>query len=289
MYPARGKYSDYVTFNDDAMVRVMVLADDMINNRYAFDTDILTSTQRTNLQTALDKGIQYILNSQIVMNGELSVWCAQHDPITYAPKGARAYELPSKSGKESTGIIAFLMSRPQTPAIRNAARNALRWFDTVRVDGMAYDGDGPVFFVSNPSKTLWYRFYNLADNNYFFSDRDGLKYFDIMDISEERRLGYSWQGSMGRTAEAGCNERLLYIEKNDSISWSEAFTLTSPHQGGYVEHDSGESWFMHFKNRKAGPGDDWTRLSTAFGSKQMGEEKVGGHTNERTFRLNENQ
>lgn len=197
VYPARGNYSDYVTFNDDAMVRVMVLADDMINNRYAFDTDILTSTQRTNLQTALDKGIQYILNSQIVMNGELTVWCAQHDPITYAPKGARAYELPSKSGKESTGIIAFLMSRPQTPAIRNAARNALRWFDTVRVDGMAYDGDGPVFFVSNPSKTLWYRFYNLADNNYFFSDRDGLKYFDIMDISEERRLGYSWAGEYG--------------------------------------------------------------------------------------------
>ena len=61
---------------------------------------------------------------------------------------------------------------------------------------MAYDGDGPVF-VSNPSKTLWYRFYNLADNNYFFSDRDGLKYFDIMDISEERRLGYSWAGEYG--------------------------------------------------------------------------------------------
>lgn len=197
VYPARGNYSDNVTFNDDAMVRVLVLVDDMINNRYAFDTDILTSTQRTNLQTALNEGIQYILNSQIVMNGTLTVWCAQHDPVTYAPKGARAYELPSKSGKESVGIIAFLMSRPQTPAIRNAARSALEWFDTVRVDGMQYDGDGPSFFVSNSSKTMWYRFYNLEDNNYFFSDRDGLKYYDIMDISEERRLGYSWAGEYG--------------------------------------------------------------------------------------------
>ena len=132
MYPARGNYSDYVTFNDDAMVRVMVLADDMINNRYAFDTDILTSTQRTNLQTALDKGIQYILNSQIVMNGELTVWCAQHDPITYAPKGARAYELPSSQVRNPPG--SSHSSCPDLKRLPSAMQPATRCDGLIRFE-----------------------------------------------------------------------------------------------------------------------------------------------------------
>ncbi|MEI7024822.1 pectate lyase [Paenibacillus sp. y28] len=198
VYPQRGNYSDYVTFNDDAMVRVMVLIDDMINQRYAFDGDILTSTYRTNLTTALNKGVQYMLNAQIVMSGKRTVWCAQHDPVTFAALGARAYELPSKSGSESVGITAFLMSRPQTPEIRAAAKSALTWFDTVRVDGTRYVRSGPDFFVSDPASVMWYRFYNLDNNNHFFSDRDGLKYYNIMDISEERRLGYSWAGAYAK-------------------------------------------------------------------------------------------
>ncbi|MEK4664912.1 pectate lyase [Priestia sp. FSL H7-0729] len=33
----------------------------------------------------------------------------------------------------------------------------------------------------------------------FYADRDGLKYLNILDISEERRHGYSWAGSYDRT------------------------------------------------------------------------------------------
>lgn|GEM_PF-1301589 len=198
VYPQRNNYSDYVTFNDNAMIRVMVLVDDIVNERYAFDTDVVTSTQKTQLAAALNKGISYILNSQIVMNGTPTVWCAQHDPVTYAPRGARAYELPSKSGSESVGITAFLMSRPQTPEIRSAALNALAWFDQVRTDGVRYNRNGPVFFEPDSSSVIWYRFYNLENNNHFFADRDGQKYYDIMQISEERRLGYSWAGSYAK-------------------------------------------------------------------------------------------
>lgn len=99
VFPKRGNYSDAVTFNDDAMVRVMVLIDDIVNRRGDFsNNNLLTSTQRNNLNTALNKGVDYILKSQIVNNGVRTVWCAQHDPVTFAPVAGRAYELPSKSG-----------------------------------------------------------------------------------------------------------------------------------------------------------------------------------------------
>lgn len=61
---------------------------------------------------AFDKGIECILRTQVRQNGELTVWCAQHDRITLEPCKARAYELPSLSGQESDNIVLLLMSLP---------------------------------------------------------------------------------------------------------------------------------------------------------------------------------
>ena len=61
---------------------------------------------------AFDKGIECILKTQVRQNGELAVWCAQHDRVTLEPCKARAYELPSLSGQESDNIVLLLMSLP---------------------------------------------------------------------------------------------------------------------------------------------------------------------------------
>ncbi|QNR68967.1 pectate lyase [Paenibacillus peoriae] len=199
VYPKRGNYSDAVTYNDDAMVRVMVLADDIVNKKQPFDSDILDDSYRSRLQQALNKGIQYTIKSQIVNNGTPTIWGAQHDPATYASVEARAFELPSKTTTESVGITAFLMSQPQTAEVKKAAQSALKWFDANRIDGIKYNRQGPEFFQKDASSVMWYRFYNVEDNKYFFSDRDGKKYTDIMKISEERRLGYAWAGSQAKS------------------------------------------------------------------------------------------
>ncbi|TQR98593.1 pectate lyase [Paenibacillus ottowii] len=199
VYPKRGNYSDAATYNDDAMVRVMVLADDIVNKRQPFDSDILDNTYRSRLQQALNKGVQYTLKAQIVNNGTPTIWGAQHDPFTYESVPARAFELASKTTTESVGITAFLMSQPQTAEVKKAAQSALKWFDTNRIDGMKYNRQGPEFFQKDASSVMWYRFYNVEDNKYFFSDRDGKKYTDIMKISEERRLGYAWAGSQAKS------------------------------------------------------------------------------------------
>lgn len=181
------------------MVRVMVLADDIVNKRQPFDSDILDNTYRSRLQQALNKGVQYTLKAQIVNNGTPTIWGAQHDPVTYESVPARAFELASKTTTESVGITAFLMSQPQTAEVKKAAQSALKWFDTNRIDGMKYNRQGPEFFQKDASSVMWYRFYNVEDNKYFFSDRDGKKYTDIMKISEERRLGYAWAGSQAKS------------------------------------------------------------------------------------------
>ncbi|TKH42827.1 pectate lyase [Paenibacillus terrae] len=210
VYPKRGNYSDAVTYNDDAMVRVMVLADDIVNKKQPFDSDILDDSYRSKLQQALNKGIQYTIKSQIVNNGTPTIWGAQHDPSSYASVAARAFELPSKTTTESVGITAFLMSQPQTAEVKKAAQSALKWFDSNRIDGIKYNRQGPEFFQKDASSVMWYRFYNVEDNKYFFSDRDGKKYTDIMKISEERRLGYAWAGSQAKSLLNAASESGYY-------------------------------------------------------------------------------
>jgi PelA/Pel-15E family pectate lyase len=215
VYPARTGtiYSNYVTFNDDAMVRVLAMMNLALKQTTPLAGDLCTSEQLAKMATAVEMAVDYILKAQIVQNGVKTVWCAQHDPTTYEPRGARSYELSSKSGKESVGVVGFLMTQPQTPAIKAAAQAALAWYRsaTVKVANTAYvdratnstdDSYNPI--QTRAGSTLWYRFYDLDQDVGFFSGRlpsdnpPGVgKKYDIMAIEPERRYGYQWGGSYG--------------------------------------------------------------------------------------------
>jgi PelA/Pel-15E family pectate lyase len=215
VYPARAgnSYSNYVTFNDDAMVRVLGTLDLAAQKKPPFPGDVFTADQLTRATAAIGKAVDYILRSQIVQAGVKTVWCAQHDPTSFVPRGARSYELPSKSGSESIGVIAFLMSQPQTPEVKAAAQAGIAWFKNanVRVANTAYvsrpsnntdDNYNPI--QPRTGSTMWYRFYDLDQDRGFFSGRlptdnpPGVgKQYDIMDIEPERRYGYQWGGSYG--------------------------------------------------------------------------------------------
>jgi len=214
VYPARAdtSYSNYVTFNDDAMARVMLVLDQTAKKVAPLDAaDLFTDAQRAKLDTAIAKGVDFILKAQIVQNGVKTVWCAQHDPVTYAPLGARAYELPSKSGKESVLVTAFLMTRPQTAEVAAAVKGALAWYNSsaVKVADTAYvkrasctepncdNTYNPI--QTKAGSTMWYRFYEVTQDQGFFSDRTGGTFYDIMEIEAERRYGYEWGGSYGAT------------------------------------------------------------------------------------------
>ena len=198
VWPKRGNYSDQVTLNDNAMIRAMVTMMDIANKTSPFDSDIIDDATRAKMQGAMDKAIDYLLKAQIVNNGNLTVWCAQHDTANYAPRPARAYELESKSGSESAGVVWFLMNWPkQTEAIQNAVKGAISWYKKNRLKDKAFSKTAGV--VDKSGSSLWYRFYEVNNDNYFFCDRDGAstKTQDFMKISEERRTGYQWAGDYG--------------------------------------------------------------------------------------------
>jgi len=215
VYPARTvvTYSNYVTFNDDAMARVLVLLHRLVQQAPPLDGDLSTSAQRAEAQTAIANGVSYILAAQIVQSGVKTVWCAQHDPVTYEPRGARSYELVSKSGKESVGVVTFLMTQPQTTEVKAAVQAAIAWYasDAVQLENTAYvsrpvgstdDSYNPI--QARTGSTMWCRFYDLDQDVCFFSGRlptdnpPGTgKQYDIMAIEPERRYGYEWGGSYG--------------------------------------------------------------------------------------------
>lgn len=219
VWPKRGNYSDQITLNDNAMVRVMVLMMDIANSASPFDTDIIDDATRGKMKSALDKAVNFLLKAQIVNNGNLTVWCAQHDTSSLAPVGARAYELASKSGSESAGAVWFLMNWPdQTEAIQNAIKGAITWYKKTKITGLYFNKKAGTF-EKRDGNVLWYRFYEVNSDDYFFCDRDGAssKTQDFTKISEERRTGYQWAGDYGTaliSAEAPYEQALAMMDDN---------------------------------------------------------------------------
>ena len=215
VWPKRNAYNDHVTLNDDAMVRALVAMMDIANSVSPFDSDIIDDATRAKMKTAVDKAVDYLIKAQIVNNGQPTVWCAQHDTANYAPRSARAYELESKSGKESVGVIWVLMNQPeQTEAIQKSVKAAIAWYKKTKVSGLVFSQKKGIF-EEQAGKSLWYRFYEVNSDDYFFCDREGIstKTRDFNRISEERRTGYQWASDYGSAILAVEKDYLTALEK----------------------------------------------------------------------------
>ncbi len=201
-YPLRKGYYTHITFNDDAMISVMRLLRDVSQNKSDFP--FVDEDRRAKAQNAIEKGIDCILKTQIKVNDRLTAWCAQHDEMTLKPAKARAYELPSLSGKESVGIVQFLLEieHPSSEIIQ-AVQSAIAWLEQVKMTGIRVfeqpDTRSAAGFdrivISDPAaRPIWARFYLIDSNKPFFSDRDGKIYYHLSEISSERRNEYGWLG-----------------------------------------------------------------------------------------------
>lgn len=200
-YPPSRQYHRHITFNDDAMVRLMEFLREVTeSNRYEF----VDSERRRAARESFDHGIRCILNCQIKSGGKLTAWCAQHDEKDLSPRPGRSYELISLSGSESVGIVRLLMSldRPSLEVIQSV-QAAVAWFEAAKLAGIKIiqkpDSAAPKDFdrvvVSDPNaRPMWARFYEIGANKPIFSDRDGVAKSSLAEIGYERRNGYSWLG-----------------------------------------------------------------------------------------------
>ncbi|MGD8908948.1 MAG: pectate lyase, partial [Chromatiales bacterium] len=215
VYPKRAvtEYSNYVTFNDSAMIRVMYLLDRIVEANWPLNGDVFTQEQRSDSKRVVKKGVKYIRRAQIFLDGERTIWSAQHDPENYAPLGGRSFELPARNGKASALIAAYMMSIPQTQDIKEVVDGALAFYRNPEVQEAnkkykkrAKNSTDDTYNPIQPAegKTMWYRCYELTSNASFFSGNlptdnppGNGKQYDIMDIEPKRRYGYEWAGSYG--------------------------------------------------------------------------------------------
>ena len=242
-WPEMHGYQIHITYNDDAMVNTMELLRAVAEEKepYAGITD---KALKTRLMTAFNKGIECILATQIVADGELTVWCQQHDRETLVPAPARAYELPSYCSMESATIVRLLMSLPNPDErVKRSIHAAMRWFDKHKLTGYRLErtgrpgsGDRNVRLVEDPNAApMWARFYDLERAEPYVCDRDGVPRRRLEQIGIERRTGYSWYNSRPADLYPLYNE---WADKNDPQN-KVAISLSTP--GGNV--DGTIDWF----------------------------------------------
>ncbi|MCP4455700.1 MAG: pectate lyase [Planctomycetes bacterium] len=201
-YPVGNGYYRHITFNDNAMVGVMSLFRDIVQGRPEFD--FVNDRIRKQMTIAIERGIECILKCQIVVKGNKTAWCAQHDEKTFEPRKARSYELASLSGAESVKIVTFLMAiETPSPEVIEAIEAAVTWFDQVKIEGRKIQriqdasqpgGRDRIVVEDASAAPLWGRFYEIETMRPIFCSRDGIPRYRLSEISHERRNGYSWLG-----------------------------------------------------------------------------------------------
>jgi PelA/Pel-15E family pectate lyase len=200
-FPSGRKYARYITFNDDAMVRLMRLLQEITQSK-AYD--FVDAERHAEVRQAFDRGVQCILKCQVEVAGKPTAWCAQHDEIDFRPRPARSYELVSLSGAESVEIVRLLMSLDSpSPQVVQSIEAAVAWFEAAKLPGIRQEeradaaspkGWNKVVVTDPSAPPMWARFYEIGTNRPIFSDRDGVAKHDLAEIGYERRNGYAWLG-----------------------------------------------------------------------------------------------
>lgn len=201
-HPPGPGYHRHITFNDDAMVRLLRFVREVATEpAYAFVDD----ARRRAASAAFDRGIACILRCQIRADGKLTAWCAQHDEIDFRPRPARTFELATLSGAETVGITRLLMSLDDpSPEVIAAVDAAVAWLERAKRTGLrvavvpdesAPNGKNKVVIADPAAPPLWARFYDLTTGAPVFADRDGIPKPSLADIGPERRNGYAWYGT----------------------------------------------------------------------------------------------
>ena len=199
-YPIKKGYYEHITYNDGAMIGVMELLRNIAENNEPYS--FVNTARREKAQKAVDKGLEIILATQVEVDGKLTVWCAQHDKEDFSPAKARAYELPSLSGKESTEIVEYLLKlKNPSEEVKTSIRSAVKWFEENKIMGEKVvwvqdeslpEGHDRVVVKDPSGGPLWARFNELDTNKPMFVGRDGIVKRHLEEIEQERRIGYSY-------------------------------------------------------------------------------------------------
>jgi len=132
---------------------------------------------------AAKKGGDFLILAQLP--APQAAWAQQYN-ADMEPAWARAFEPPAVCAGESGGAIRCLVDvylETGEEKYLKPVPAAIEWYQRSLLE---------------PNR--WARFYELTTNKPIYGDRDGKIHYRLDEISEERRTGYSWQGSYGAGA-----------------------------------------------------------------------------------------
>ncbi len=210
-------YGDHITFADEVMPGVLAFLRQVAKAERPFD--YIHETLRERAQKAVIKGDALVLDLQVRIDGERTIWAGQYHSATLEPVAARSYELPALQTWESVAVVEYLMSIEEPSAeVINAVHSAVRWFGANRIEGVRMEEVPiePVRFeyhtarfdrvlVKDPNAPgLWARFYDLQTSEPFFTNRDGYRVDSLAEVALERRSGYSWYGDWPQSLLESC-------------------------------------------------------------------------------------
>jgi PelA/Pel-15E family pectate lyase len=204
-FPLEDNYSRRITYNDGAYIGIMNLLKKIVYEDPNFS--FIGNNFRKVIKLRFDKGLECILNTQIIDNGKLTVWCQQHNETDLSPAWARAFEPPAICNGESVGIILFLMdiSHPNQRIIKSV-QSAVKWFEdseiaNTRVETIKSSPEKSKYKTITTDKVvvkdslappIWTRYYELNTEKPLFCDRDSKYLYSLAEVSHERRSGYGW-------------------------------------------------------------------------------------------------
>lgn len=211
-YPLVGGYHDHITYNDNLIKNLMELLQDIClgKDEFAFAPKKL----RAKALVSFNKGLECIKKTQVVTNGQRTVWGAQHDRVSLASTKARNFEMTSLASAESASLLELLMrvEKPDAELIQTIHAGA-KWLDENKITGQRWSRNDLNLQADPSAAPIWARFYEIGTNKPIFGDRDSTVHYAIGEISEERRKGYGWY--------VGTGNKVLEKYK----SWAEKYPL----------------------------------------------------------------
>ena len=195
-YPIESGYHEAITLNDNAMLHVLEILLNLTEQKppFTWADDAL----KARAASAFHRGLDCLTAAQVKVKGQLTVWCAQHDPLSLEPVRARAKEPPSLSGSESAEFIKFLMRKaPITAQTTAMIEPALAWLDAHRVTGLrkTKNAAGKTDYVNDPSskEIYWARFYDVETAKPMFAGaQDGIVYDTFSEMAAKNKVAYDF-------------------------------------------------------------------------------------------------
>ena len=194
VYPHLFSYHALATLNDGVTVNTARLLTELQRPGQAL---WLSTEQQARGAAAVARTVDFLVRSQVRVQGRRTGWCQQMDPVSLAPKPARAFEPIALASRETTQALAFLMEQ-EAPSrhVVEAIESGVAWLRSVRIDGLRIEQD-PLSLdrtgVPDPgAPPLWARFYQIDSQQPVFIGRDGIPHDRLEQLEPERRSSYEY-------------------------------------------------------------------------------------------------